>query len=188
MQYTYNIRCRSYCIRTRRITYVHVRIRSYVERICTYLTSKEPYVGLTGAVCECISNEYVQILTPFWGHRLYVYERISTYLCRNTCIYVQYMHVFLIEIRSVYLPKIRAHAYGHGAVTVALRSPAPAQVSALSPRGCYGKFVARQRKRMQIAKFNHIRSARLISGSWRQLVQACPGQRSCDVGDPLLRH
>ena len=208
VQYTYNIRRRSYCIRTRRITYVHVRIRSYVERICTYLTSKEPYVGLTGAVCECISNEYVQILTPCWGHRLYVYERICTYLFRNTYMYVfviirtymyvfviiraytccTYMHVFLIEIRSVYLPKIRAHAYGHGAVTVALRSPAPAQVSALSPRGCYGKFVARQRKRMQIAKFNHIRSARLISGSWRQLVQACPGQRSCDVGDPLLRH
>ena len=91
MQYTYNIRCRSYCIRTRRITYVHVRIRSYVERICTYLTSKDPYVGLTGVVCECISNEYVQILTPCWGHRLYVYERISTYLCRNTCIYVQYV-------------------------------------------------------------------------------------------------
>jgi hypothetical protein len=113
---------------------------------------------------------------------MYVFVIIRAYTCCT------YMHVFLIEIRSVYLPKIRAHAYGHGAVTVALRSPAPAQVSALSPRGCYGKFVARQRKRMQIAKFNHIRSARLISGSWRQLVQACPGQRSCDVGDPLLRH
>ena len=113
---------------------------------------------------------------------MYVFVIIRAYTCCT------YMHVFLIEIRSVYLPKIRAHAYCHGAVTVALRSPAPAQVSALSPRGCYGKFVARQRKRMQIAKFNHIRSVRLISGSWRQLVQACPGQRSCDVGDPLLRH
>ena len=103
-----------------------------------------------------------------------------------------YIHVLMqkcVHIRTVRIyAEIRAHAYGHGAVTIALRSPAPAQVSALSPRGCYGKFVARQRKRMQIAKFNHIRSARLISGSWRQLVQACPGQRSCDVDDPLLRH
>ena len=172
--------------------------------MCTYMTSREPYVGLTGAVCECISNEYVQILTPCWGHRLNVFERICTYLFENTYIYVQYVYVRICNYTCIYvlhvyarifdrntvryLPKIRAHTYGRGAVTVALRSPAPAQVSALSPRGCYGKFVARQRKRMQIAKFNHIRSARLISGSWRQLVQACPGQRSCDVGDPLLRH
>ena len=99
---------------------------------------------------------------------MYVFVIIRAYTCCT------YMHVFLIEIRSVYLPKVRAHAYCHGAVTVALRSPAPAQVSALSPRGCYGKFVARQRKRMQIAKYNHIRSVRLISGSWRQLVQAPP--------------
>ena len=86
------------------------------------------------------------------------------------------MHVFLIEIRSVHLPKIRANAFGCSAVTVALRSPAPAQVSALSLRGCYGKFVARQRTRIEIAKFNQISSARLICGSRRQLVQARLGE------------
>ncbi len=40
-----------------------------------------------------------------------------------------YMHVFL----SAFLAQIRAHTYGHCAVTVALRSPAAAPVSALSP-------------------------------------------------------
>ncbi len=79
--YTYT----TYLIRSRTYTLVF-------ERICMYMTLKEPYVGLTGAVCECISNEYVQILTPFWGHRLYVYERICMYLIRNTCIYV--LHVY----------------------------------------------------------------------------------------------
>ena len=41
-------------------------------------------------------------------------------------------------------------------------------VSAPSPRGRYGKFVARQRKRRQIATFNQVRSARLNSGSQRR--------------------
>jgi hypothetical protein len=41
-----------------------------------------------------------------------------------------------------------------------------------SPRGPYGKFVARQRKHRQTAKFNQIRSARLNSGVQRQRVQA----------------
>ena len=40
--------------------------------------------------------------------------------------------------------------------------------SAPSPRGRYGKFVARQRKRRQIATFNQVRSARLNSGSQRR--------------------
>jgi hypothetical protein len=47
-------------------------------------------------------------------------------------------------------------------------------VSAPSPRGRYGKFVARLRKRRQIAKFNQIWSARLNSCSQWQLVQARP--------------
>ena len=181
-------------------TYVYARIRTYMH-----------VFDFKGAVCwvdrsrmwmyfQWIRADTDTLLgTPtvrIWTY-MYVFVIIRAYTCSTyTHVFViiraytcsTYMHVFLIEIRSVYLPKIRAHAYCHGAVTVALRSPAPAQVSALSPRGCYGKFVARQRKRMQIAKFNHIRSVRLISGSWRQLVQACPGQRSCDVGDPLLRH
>ncbi len=47
-------------------------------------------------------------------------------------------------------------------------------VSAPSPRGRYGKYLARQRKRRQIATFNQIRSARLNSGSQRRHVQARP--------------
>ena len=204
VQYTYNIRLRSYCIRTRRITYVHVRIRTYTHVYARIWLQRsrmlgwpEPYVNVfpmntcrywhpAGDTDWTYLNVYVRICSKIRTYTCSTYMYVFVIIRAYTC--CTYMHVFLIEIRSVYLPKIRAHAYCHGAVTVALRSPAPAQVSALSPRGCYGKFVARQRKRMQIAKFNHIRSVRLISGSWRQLVQACPGQRSCDVGDPLLRH
>jgi hypothetical protein len=108
VQYTCIIRRRLYCIRTRRITYVHVRIRSYVECMCTYMTLEEQYDGLTGAVCECISNEYVQILTPYWGHRLYVYERICTYLCRNTCIYVKYVYVCICNYTCIYVLHVYA--------------------------------------------------------------------------------
>ena len=53
-------------------------------------------------------------------------------------------------------------------------------VSAPSPRGRYGKFVARQRKRRQIAKFNQIRSARPISAqpapsTWTGTPRLCHG-------------
>lgn len=47
-------------------------------------------------------------------------------------------------------------------------------VSAPSPRGRYGKFVARQRKRRQIATFNQIRSARL-NFEQRQPAATCTG-------------
>jgi hypothetical protein len=39
----------------------------------------EPYVALIGAVCVCISKSYVQILTPCWGERMYVYARTCKY-------------------------------------------------------------------------------------------------------------
>jgi hypothetical protein len=87
-----------------------------------------------------------------------------------------YMHVFL----SAFLAQIRAHTYCCGTVTVALRSPAPAPVSALSPRGRYGKFVAQQLNRRQIAKFNQIRFARPISAqpapaTWTGTPRLCHG-------------
>jgi hypothetical protein len=47
-------------------------------------------------------------------------------------------------------------------------------VSAPSPRGRYGKFVARQRKRRQIATFNQIRSARM-NFEQRQPAATCTG-------------
>ncbi len=61
--------------------------------MCTYATSLEQSVGLTRAVYVCISNTYVQILTPSWGHRLYVYACICTYFCQyfgeNTFTYIR---------------------------------------------------------------------------------------------------
>ena len=94
----------TYHIRTRKYTHVYARI-------CTYLTTKEPYVGLTGAVCECISNEYVQILTPCWGHRLNVFERICTYLFENTYIYVQYVYVRICNYTCIYVLHVYARIF-----------------------------------------------------------------------------
>ena len=49
-------------------------------------------------------------------------------------------------------------------------------VSAPSPRGRYGKFVARQRKRRQIATFNQIRSqAARMNFEQRQPAATCTG-------------
>ena len=57
---------------SRRATHVCPATSSKATAMCKHTTaanqtSRVPYVGLTGAVCECISNEYVQILTPCWG-------------------------------------------------------------------------------------------------------------------------
>ncbi len=143
-------------------TYMHVCIRAVNvcarinACICTYLTSLKQYIDLTGAVCVRIPSIYVQILTPCWGHRMHVYARICTYFFQhfgaNTCTYI-----LSRCCHSCFAP-----------------------VSALSPRGHYGKFVARQRKRRQIAKFNQIRSARPISAqpapaTWTGTPRLCHG-------------
>ena len=108
-------------------------------------------------------------MCPYFQHILADTDTLLGTPYAHICMY---MHVFL----SAFLAQIRAHAYGHGAVTVALRSPAPAPVSALSPRGRYGKFVARQRKRRQIAKFNQIRSTLPISAAtWTGTPRLCHG-------------
>ena len=163
VQYTYNIRLRSYWIRTRRITYVHVSIRTYTHVYARIWLQRsrmlgwpEPYVNVfpmntcrywhpAGDTDWTYLNVYVRICSKIRTYTCSTYMYVFVIIRAYTC--CTYMHVFLIEIRSVYLPKIRAHAYCHGAVTVALRSPAPAQVSALSPRGCYGKFPSTENQR-----------------------------------------
>ena len=131
----------------------------------------EQYIAVTDAVYACISSLYLHIPTMEGGDPC---QYMSVYACiyvKNTCIYISpYMYVY----PAVFLDFF----YVHITVTV------PSQllrirrrrraVSAPSPRGRYGKFVARLRKRRQIAKFNQIWSARLNSGSQWQLVQARP--------------
>ncbi len=46
----------------------------------------------------------MQILTPCWGHRLFVYERICTYLCRNTCIYELHVYARILFETSISRP------------------------------------------------------------------------------------
>ena len=98
VQYTYIIQHRSYCIRTRRITYVHLRTCTYIDHMCTYMTSREPYVGLIGDVCECISNDYVQIQlgTPNVRIWTYMYVCVQKYMHIRAYTYCTYMYVFVI--------------------------------------------------------------------------------------------
>ena len=120
-------------------TTYHIRTRTYTHvyaRICTYLTSKEPYVGLTGAVCECISNEYVQILTPCWGHRLNVFERICTYLFENTYIYVQYVYVRICNYTCIYVLHVYARIFDRNTVRIFAKNPCTCILS----RCCHGCF------------------------------------------------
>jgi len=95
-----------------------------------------------------------------------VYERISNSISGS---------IFVCISNSISCCIFRAHTHGHGAVTVASHSPAPAR-GAPSPRGRYGKFVARQRKRRQIATFNQIRSqAARMNFEQRQPAATCTG-------------
>jgi hypothetical protein len=113
-----------------------------------------------------------------------VYASICMYFYKNTCIYIkQYMNVFptvylavyLYVFPTVFLTVFFVHIHTATVPSRLLRIRRRRRaVSAPSPRGRYGKFVARQRKRRQIATFNEIRSARLNSGSQRRLVQARP--------------
>ncbi len=99
----------------------------------------------------------------------YKYTICSIY-CQDRIFYVhdvyytcmQYMHLFacICTYTDCISVRIRAFTYGHCAVTVALRSPAPALVSTLSLSSHYGKVVVRQHKHSQFAKFNQSRSAR----------------------------
>ena len=175
-----------------RIIYCNAVYDTYSDvyvRICTYMPSYEQYIAVTAAVYACISSLYLHIPTMEGGD---LCQYMSVYACiyvKNTCIYISpYMYVypavFLYVFPAVYLS---VFLYVYPAVFfffVHITVTVPSQllrirrrrraVSAPSPRGRYGKFVARLRKRRQIAKFNQIWSARLTSGSQWQLVQARP--------------
>ena len=118
-----------------------------------------------------------------------VCQYMQVYVCisiKNTCIYIkQYMNVFptvylavyLYVFPTVFLAVFFVHVHTATVPSRLLRIRRrlrAVSASAPSPRGRYGKFVARQRKRRQIATFNEIRSARLNSGSQQRLVQARP--------------
>ncbi len=80
---------------------------------------------------------------------------LTVYLAVNLYVFpTVFLAVFFVHIHTATVPS--------RLLRIRLRLRA---VSAPSPRGRYGKFVARQRKRRQIATFNEIRSARLNSGS-----------------------
>jgi hypothetical protein len=157
--------------------------------MCTYMTSYEQYIALTAAVYACISSSYMHILTQWWGERMSVYARLAS-MCMY--FYQKYMHIhqavserisnsisgsiFVCISNSISCCIFRAHTHGHSAVTVASHSPAPARglcpFAARSLWQVKAKFVARQRKRRQIATFNQIMSVQLNSGSqWRPVLE-----------------
>ena len=97
----------------------------------------EQYFTLTEAVYACISSSYMHILTPWWEGRMSVYASICMYF------YQKYMHIhqavyerisnsisgsiFVCISNSISCCIFRARTHGHGAVTVASHSPAPAR-------------------------------------------------------------
>ncbi len=161
-------------------TYVRVRIIYWHEvydtyfavyvRMCTYMTSNEQYIALSPAVYACISSTYLLIPTVvrqgptlWWGGSMLVYACICMYFG------VKYMNRHRVRTWTYFQQYIWQHfgmyfqQYWKCALSLPLR-PVRA-VSAPSPRGRYGKFVARQRTLKQIATFNQIRSVRLTSGN-----------------------
>jgi hypothetical protein len=122
--------------------YVHVYCTSTYIPVCDF---QGEVVGLTGALCVYIYNEYVQILIHLAGENACTYTHVCACISvhiigENTCTY--------IRLRCSH-GCFEFTCTGAGLCTFAVRS-------------C-GKFVARQRKCRQRSKFNQIRSARLIS-------------------------
>ena len=132
------------------ILYIYVRVRiiycnavydTYSDvyvRICMYMPSYEQYMAVTATVYACISGLYLHIPPMGRGDPC---QYMSVYACiyvENTCIYISpYMYVypavFLYVFTTVYL-SVFLYVYpavflalGHGAVTVASHSPAPAR-------------------------------------------------------------
>ena len=102
-------------------TYMHVCIRAVnaCARKCMYMHVSD--------FIEAVYGLDWSSMCPYFQHILADTDTLLGTQYARICMY---MHVFL----SAFLAQIRAYTYGHGAVTVAVRSPAPAPVSALSPR------------------------------------------------------
>ena len=117
------------------------------------------------SICMYICRKYMHI------HQS-VYVRISSsiFVCISSSISVRILYVYPAVVLDFFFVHITVTVPSQ-LLRIRRRRRA---VSAPSPRGRYGKFVARLRKRRQIAKFNQIWSARLNSGSQWQLVQARP--------------
>ena len=124
-----------------RIIYCNAVYDTYSDvyvRICMYMPSYEQYMAVTATVYACISGLYLHIPPMGRGDPC---QYMSVYACiyvENTCIYISpYMYVypavFLYVFPTVYL-SVFLYVYpavflalGHGAVTVASHSPAPAR-------------------------------------------------------------
>ena len=177
-----------------RIIYCNAVYDTYSDvyvRICMYMPSYEQYMAVTATVYACISGLYLHLPPMGRGDPC---QYMSVYACiyvENTCIYISpYMYVypavFLYVFPTVYLsvflyvyPAVFGHGAGHGAghsVTV------PSQllrirrrrraVAAPSPRGRYGKFVARQR-----TAHRKIQSDLVCATEQRQPAATCRGAR-----------
>jgi hypothetical protein len=90
-----------------------------------------------------------------------------------------YLAVYLFVFPTVFLAVFFVHVHTATVPSRLLRIRRrlrAVSASAPSPRGRYGKFVARQRKRRQIATFNQIRSqAARMNFEQRQPAATCTG-------------
>ena len=172
-----------------RIIYCNAVYDTYSDvyvRICMYMPSYEQYMAVTATVYACISGLYLHIPPMGRGDPC---QYMSVYACiyvENTCIYISpYMYVypavFLYVFPTVYLfvYTVFGHGAGHGAGhSVAVPSRLlrirrrRRAVAAPSPRGRYGKFVARQR-----TAHRKIQSDLVCATEQRQPAATCRGAR-----------
>ena len=155
-----------------------------------YMPSYEQYRAVTATVYACISGLYLHIPPMGRGDPC---QYMSVYACiyvENTCIYISpymyvypavflyvfptvYLSVFLYVYLAVFLAVFFVHMHTvtvpSRLLRIRLRRRA---VAAPSPRGRYGKFVARQR-----TAHRKIQSELVCATEQRQPAATCRGAR-----------
>ena len=176
-----------------RIIYCNAVYDTYSDvyvRICMYMPSYEQYMAVTAAVYACISSLYLHIPPMGRGDPC---QYMSVYACiyvENTCIYISpymyvypavflyvfptvYLSVFLYVYPAVFLAVFFVHLHSVTVPSRLLRIRRRRRaVAAPSPRGRYGKFVARQRK-----AHRKIQSDLVCATEQRQPAATCTGAR-----------
>ncbi len=153
----------TYTADIRRSTY---HILTWSVHMCTYMTSNEQYIfALSAAVHACISSTCIYRHCD--GEDVCQYMHVYACISEKTCLYIEYVYERISNSisGSIFVCIFNNFENARGLCPFGL-CPVRA-VSAPSPRGRYGKFVARQRKRRQIATF------RLSLRDWTAAASPC---------------
>ena len=135
VQYTYNIRLRSYCIRTRRITYVHVRIRTYTHVYARIWLQRSRMLGWP----EPYVNVFPMNTCRYWhpaGDTDCTYMNVYVRICNYTCIYVQHIHARICNYTCIYVQHVYARIFDRNTVRIFARNTCTCK----RLRCCHGCF------------------------------------------------